>query len=136
MRRIALVVAVFLAPLLFTADRSVATAPRITTPGSRLWVARFAGRAGFDAATSVAPSPDGTRVFVTGASAGTAGNDFATLAYDASTGEQLWKTRYEVDTRRGATVAGMAVSPDGSRVFVTGSIFVRSDLYAWATVGL
>lgn len=40
-------------------------------------------------------SPDGSEVFVTGYSIGNRTSyDYATLAYDASTGDQLWLRRY------------------------------------------
>ena len=45
--------------------------------------------------SAVAVSPDGAKVFVTGVSYGsTSGGDYATVAYDASTGAQLWVKRY------------------------------------------
>ena len=48
---------------------------------------------------SLAPagvSPDGSKVFVTGYSVGSAsGYDYATVAYDASTGSELWVKRYD-----------------------------------------
>jgi hypothetical protein len=40
-------------------------------------------------------SPDGTTVFVSGTSIGRDGSfDYATVAYDASTGHGLWLARY------------------------------------------
>jgi outer membrane protein assembly factor BamB len=104
------------------------------SPGARRWVARFDGRADYDAGRVVAASPDGTRVFVAGSSTGTTGPDYATLAYDPLTGEQLWKARFGTRFRRGGDVSALAVSPDGTMVFVTGSIFVGESTYVWATV--
>ena len=96
--------------------------PRVPVPGgTALWVARFRGpgRYTLDHPAAVAVSPDGSRVFVTGSIATTAGVwNYATVAYDAASGTQLWMTRY-----RGlgySDPASSAVSPDGSRVFVTG----------------
>jgi hypothetical protein len=71
-----------------------------TTPaGSRLWLRRYDGPGvgddfQLDRAYSVAASPDGTKVFVTGESGGSTGSDYATLAYDASSGARLWTKRY------------------------------------------
>jgi hypothetical protein len=68
-------------------------------------------------------APDGSKVFVTGGSRGpyVAGvlPGYATLAYDAATGSRLWLARYT--TPHGAALAfALAVSPEGSKVFVTG----------------
>jgi outer membrane protein assembly factor BamB len=102
--------------------------------GSTLWRRRFDGPVNsWDEAWSVAVSPDGTRVFVTGTSAGRGtGNDYATLAYDATTGRTLWIRRYNgpangYDSAEG----GVAVSPDGSKVFVTGTSGGRTCSCQW-----
>ncbi len=91
-------------------------------PGSRLWLKLYNGPAnGSDAATAVGVSPDGSRVFVAGASTGsTSGNDYATVAYDASTGAQLWAKRYNGTGNSTDDAVDLRVSPDGSKVFVTG----------------
>jgi hypothetical protein len=63
--------------------------------GQRLWTARY-NHGGADDATSVAVSPDGTRVFVTGTSETQFGGSpqFTTVAYNAATGAELWASRY------------------------------------------
>jgi outer membrane protein assembly factor BamB len=82
----------------------------------------------YDVATSIAMSPDGARVFVTGRSSGEDGRISAvTISLDAGTGTELWRTRYEAPLIeccrfpwREATSPVLAVSPDGSRAFVSG----------------
>ena len=86
-----------------------------------------------DRATAIAVSPDGSTVYVTGddvtSSAG--GYSYGTVAYDAATGAQLWTATYA-----GASASGIAVSPDGSTVYVTGSAQVSSPAgsFDFATV--
>ena len=76
--------------------------------GARLWVKRYNGPASkADRAASVAVSPGGTRVFVTGSSETSTPSvehpgfydDYATVAYDAATGAQLWVKRYNGPAR-------------------------------------
>lgn len=74
-----------------------------------------------DTDPSVAPSPDGTKLFVLGYAAcasNCSDQPLVTVAYDASTGNQLWESRY--DSGGLNYPADLAVSADGSRVFVTG----------------
>ena len=91
--------------------------------GARLWAARYNGPGnGNDAANSVAVSPGGSRVFVTGGSQGTrSGPDYATVAYSAATGARLWVQRYNGPGNGNDAASSVAVSPGGSRVFVTGA---------------
>jgi DNA-binding beta-propeller fold protein YncE len=95
-----------------------ATVAYEASSGAELWVTRYTGfeHGGDDAATSLAVSPDGSKVFVTGAS----GANYATLAYNTVTGARLWVKRYRGPVNISFAVA-LTVSPDGSRVFVTGS---------------
>src|SRR5207244_1749210 len=62
-----------------------------------------------------------SKVFVTGSSSGSEmfDNHYATVAYDAASGARLWSARYPAHDGPGATA--LAVSADGSRVFVTGT---------------
>ena len=90
--------------------------------GARLWVSRYNGpRSGNDVAASVAVSPDGGTVFVTGQSAGrTSGTDYATVAYNAATGARRWVSRYSGPGNGKDAAVSVAISPDGRLVFVTG----------------
>jgi DNA-binding beta-propeller fold protein YncE len=94
--------------------------------GAQLWVRRYRGHSsGFDGAASVAVSPSGRTVFVTGTSnRGRKGNsnlDYATVAYRAATGARLWVSRYNGPRDGNDSAAAVVPSPDGRMVFVTGS---------------
>ncbi len=94
-------------------------------PGAKLWLQRYNGPGnGSDAARSVAVSPDGGKVFVTGeskgATPGTDPSDYLTVAYNAATGTQLWTARYKGPGTYDDAQA-VTVSPDGAAVYVTGS---------------
>jgi len=91
--------------------------------GAQLWSASYIGPAnGHDGAAALAVSPDGRTVFVTGSSAGAhTGADYATVAYNAGTGAQLWVARYSGLGGRGGIPTAIAVSPGGRTVFVSGT---------------
>jgi hypothetical protein len=91
-------------------------------PGSQLWVSRYHGPSGADYASAMVVSPDGATVFVTGTRCGTAaGNDYATVAYNAATGAQRWASRYNGPAGGDDCAGSVAVSPGGATVFVTGT---------------
>src|SRR5437867_5306833 len=96
------------------------------SPGRQSWVASYNGPASsVDEAKAAVVSPDGTRVFVTGESAGFGTNDDyddATVAYNAATGGQLWAARYDGPAHGLDEAGGIGVAPDGSKVFVTGYV--------------
>ena len=71
----------------------------------------------------MAPSPDGAAVFITGFTTVRSNHDrYATVGYNALTGAKLWRSIFH----RGPALSNsigqdVAVSPDSSKVFVTGS---------------
>lgn len=96
------------------------------------WAARYDGPANWeDIAEALAVSPDGSRLYVTGLSTqrvdlcgGKHGCRFswayATIAYDSASGEDLWVSRYQGPGRGADHANDVAVSPDGTAVYVTG----------------
>src|SRR5262245_23276809 len=113
-----------------------ATVAYSAAPGDHLWTKRYNGPgSGYDAATSVAVSPTGSTVFVTGKSTGvTSDYDYATVAYNAATGAQLWIKRYNGPGNSSDVAWSVAVSPTGGAVFVTGSSVGRNSDQDYATV--
>jgi hypothetical protein len=93
------------------------------TGGSKAWTAGYDGPdGGADYSRAVATSFDGATVFTTGTSFDAqSGNDFATVAVDATTGERLWAMRYDGPDGLDDDPADVAVSSDGRAVFVTGT---------------
>ena len=103
--------------------------------GTQLWVARYNGLGnGGGQAESVAVSPSGSTVFVTGFATGTKYSYYATVAYSAATGAQLWVKLYHGSAFGGSNEAfSLAVSPNGSTVFVTGQTYNSGSPY-YATI--
>jgi DNA-binding beta-propeller fold protein YncE len=105
------------------------------TSGARIWTRRFSGPGdSFDAASAVAVSPDGTRVYVTGLSVGFSVGDYATIAYDASTGAEVWTKLYDGPGSRSDYATALAVSPDGTKVYVTGASPGPGTNFDYATI--
>jgi outer membrane protein assembly factor BamB len=108
------------------------------TTGAQEWVSRYRVPLGAPGTEEgVAVSPDGSVAFLTGSfREPPAGPKFATVAYNAATGAQLW-----AQTAKGSTGSrDVAVSPDGSAVFVSGTVpkvsggsAVTTTAYAIAT---
>jgi PQQ-like domain len=100
-----------------------ASASRAGGPGTQLWASRYNDPGnGVDDATSVAVSPAGTTVFVTGYSTGAGSvSGYATVAYDTATGQRLWAARYNGPGLGSDEAYSAAVSPSGGTVYVTGS---------------
>jgi hypothetical protein len=115
-------------------DSDYATVAYDASSGTQRWVKRYDGPAhDNDDASSVGVSPDGTKVFVTGDSVGLSSRDYATIAYNASTGHQLWARRY-VGQRSAGTASALAVGPDGTSVFVTGWSWSSTSQWNYATI--
>jgi outer membrane protein assembly factor BamB len=87
--------------------------------GAELWSQPFDGGRRDHAAAAV-ESPDGTALYVTGPSVHNSLN-FLTIAYNAATGDPMWVNEYDSPAHRPDVPASIAVAPDGSTVFVSGS---------------
>jgi len=113
-----------------------ATVAYDASTGSQQWVARYNGPGNsYDGAIALGVSPDGSAVFVTGYGPGsTTGEDYATMAYDASTGAQLWLKRYNGPGNGDDFAFALGVSPDGSTVFVSGPSTGSTSNWDYATV--
>jgi hypothetical protein len=117
----------------FTTD--YATVAYDASTGATIWVRRSSGPGiSGDSATALVPSSDGSSVFVTGISGGAFGDDYLTVAYAASTGNTRWARRYNGPGNLADDAYGIAVSPDGASVFVTGSSFGTTSGDDYATV--
>jgi WD40 repeat protein len=130
------------------ATTSRATAGRGTAPAAAfrairhpLWAATFHGPPGGKSqALAEAVSPDGARLFVTGSLGITAispSKRWATISYGTAAGRRHWLQYYQgTDTSSDSTAApvAVAVSPDGSTVFVTGYVTNTGGVRAEATV--
>jgi DNA-binding beta-propeller fold protein YncE len=107
--------------------------------GAQRWVSQYDGPAKMGSvANAVTVSPDGSRVFVTGQTLNAQGDpEYATVAYDASAGTQLWASLHAGHAAGGAAAAAEAraivVSPDGKVVYVTG---FSGDAGAGGRIGL
>jgi WD40 repeat protein len=130
-----------------TSAKGYATVAYNATTGAQEWVARYHGPGnGGSSASSVAVSRSGKTVFVTGGSAqSTSAIDYATVAYNAATGDQEWAARYHgpvTHYNQGSRYQGpaynagnsVAVSPSGRTVFVTGGDAGTTPAFDYATV--
>jgi len=99
-----------------------ATLAYAAASGDALWVKRYAPRKIDESYPSaVAASPDGSKVFVTGGSGGGRTlSHYATVAYDATTGAELWAKGYRGPGGGPDVALSVAPSPTRSEVFVTG----------------
>jgi hypothetical protein len=113
-----------------------ATVAYEASTGAKLWANRYNGPENdLDIAYSVGVSPDGSDVVVTGVSWGSGSDyDYATVAYDATVGTELWAKRYNGPGNGYDAAYAVAVSPDGSGVFVTGESAGVSSMSDFATV--
>ena len=119
-----------------TSDQDYATIAYNATTGAQLWANRYNGPGnGIDQGHAVAVSPDGRIVFVTGHSkAATSGQDYTTIAYNATTGARLWANRYNGPANATDGAASLAISPTGTTLFVTGASKGAGTGYDYATI--
>jgi sugar lactone lactonase YvrE len=103
--------------------------------GASLWQATYSGPAQHSSFPFMTMSKDGSRIFVAGTTTDTTGAvEFATVAFNAGTGVKLWARRYKLPAGGGANA--LTVSPDGSRLFVTGTADKRANPTHYESVTL
>ena len=71
--------------------------------------------------------PSGTNVYVTGRAYDGFSDDYATLAIDATTGDQLWAALYDGPAHAFDWPYAIAIRPDGTMVYVTGNSVARNS---------
>jgi len=106
------------------------TAAYRAATGARVWASSYQpGGNLYSYPVGLTVSPDGARVYVT--------TDFhfigrgqgvVTFAYDARTGRQLWASRYRPKDS-GAAVSGLAVSPDGTTLYLADTLGQAHSLF-------
>lgn len=89
--------------------------------GRLLWSASYEGSGGWASGTSLGVSPDGSKVYIAGTHPGTASRDYVAVAYDATTGHQLWAASYNGPGDAQDNAASMAINPDGGAIYITGT---------------
>jgi hypothetical protein len=106
----------------FGPSSKFATLAYDASAGTKTWVANYPSGSSpeYGRGNALTVSPDGSTVFVTGSSScldcTNTFEGFSTVAYDASTGNRLWVARHAAE----GGAYSIAMSPDGSRLFVNG----------------
>jgi hypothetical protein len=73
-------------------------------------------------------------VYVTGGSTGSWNvDDYATVAYDAASAERVWVRRYNGPADSVDIATALALSPDGTMVYVTGESAGSGSGFDYAT---
>lgn len=103
-------------------DSRIFTMALDTATGAELWATSWDGRPdGTDNPKGIVVAPDGDEVYVTGVTTTAAGDlDYVTLGYRAD-GRRLWSETYAGPKAKGMDAPfGIAVTPDGQTLAVTG----------------
>jgi WD40 repeat protein len=102
-----------------------------TATGEQRWRSTVARPKDGTQGSDITVSPDGA-VFVGAMSSSP--DDLITIAYGAVAGKKLWSKRYDGPAHGGDSLSAIAVSPDGTNVFVTGPSDGGTTLADWATI--
>jgi len=105
-------------------DADIYTVAYDLTTGETRWTARYDGGGPYDEPNAIAVDPATSSTYVLGTVYGdtiTVWDDFGLIAYDTSTGELKWDTRYGGPGELREQADALALSPNGEVLFVTGS---------------
>jgi DNA-binding beta-propeller fold protein YncE len=103
--------------------RDTLTVAYKTNGGAVIWeTERGLGAKSLSLPTRIAVSPGGARVFVAGTQLAAPADDYDyfTVGYDTATGGEAWTSIFDGSGGFSDILSGLDVSPDGTRVFVTG----------------
>lgn len=109
-------------------SRDMAVVAFDAATGARVWTSTYTGTVATSQDQAAALVVAGSRVVATGMSR----NDFATAAFHASNGTRAWATHVAAASSFGG--AGIAASPDGTRVYVAGGIGTPSGFTQMLTL--
>jgi hypothetical protein len=103
------------------------------TTGSRLWMASGPGPAkSLNSPVGITVSPDSSEVFVLNATTGPDNPEYGIVARSTATGAVLWSENYPNGVDSDPTQ--MALSPDGTKLFVTGIGDANQQATSYLTV--
>ena len=94
-----------------------------TPAGERTWVAPWGDPENHNIPTSIAVSPDGSSVFVSGTwkvDQVAADGHLTTVAFDATNGDILWDANYDGPADGTDNARDLVVSPDGRSLYIAG----------------
>jgi DNA-binding beta-propeller fold protein YncE len=117
-------------------DWDYATVAYDAMTGTRLWASRYDGPAhSTDFPHAIQASPRGDVVFVTGESEKKLyAPDYTTIAYDTASGGRRWLRRYDGPGKMEDRAYGLAVAPDGAKIYVTGESWGTDTSSDYATI--
>jgi hypothetical protein len=104
----------------FPSETDITTVAYDADQGQQLWAVQWDGSGEHDVGYEIAVTPDSGTVLVAGISEQSSRPRVVTIAYDAVDGSELWSRRF-IGPNGGATSSALAVSLDGSTVFVSGA---------------
>jgi len=126
-----------------TTAQDYLTVAYTTNNGAQSWAKVFDGPDhGNQAAVGLVVKPDSSRVYVTGTSQFLSGGNpdhhrITTIAYGTSAGAAWWTNDYELPTAAFTGAGDIAIKPDGSMLYITGTANGTSgDVSKWVTICL